>query len=95
MANTKTQSKNYVNAFAGAVAVLGRAGEDFTARMLELLVRDFDAGRAELWLWDGSSGSCYLTHAAGQAAVHRRDYSEAGAGVIGKLAHNQIGRAHV
>jgi phosphoserine phosphatase RsbU/P len=89
VANTKTQSKNYVNAFAGAVAVLGRAGEDFTARMLELLVRDFDAGRAELWLWDGSSGSCYLTHAAGQPAVHRRDYSEAGAGVIGKLAHNR------
>jgi sigma-B regulation protein RsbU (phosphoserine phosphatase) len=89
VANTKTQSKNYVNAFAGAVAALSRAGEDFTARMLELLVRDFDAGRAELWLWDGSSGSCYLTHAVGQAAAHRKDYAEAGAGVIGKLAHNR------
>jgi sigma-B regulation protein RsbU (phosphoserine phosphatase) len=89
VANTKTQSKNYVNAFAGAVAALSRAGEDFTARMLELLVRDFDAGRAELWLWDGSSGSCYLTHAAGQVAAHRRDYAEAGAGAIGKLAHNR------
>jgi sigma-B regulation protein RsbU (phosphoserine phosphatase) len=87
--NTKTQNKNYVNAFASAVAVLSRAGEDFTACMLELLVRDFDAGRAELWLWDGSSGSCYLTHAAGQAAAHRRDYAKAGTGVIGKLAHNR------
>lgn len=89
MANTKAQSKNYVNAFAGAVAALSRAGEDLTARVLEMLVQDFDAGRAELWLWDSSSGSCYLTHAAGQEASHRRDYAEAGAGAVGKLAHNK------
>jgi len=86
---TKTQSKNYVNAFAGAVAALSRAGEDLTARALEMLVSDFDASRAELWLWDGSSGSCYLTHAAGQEAHHRRDYAEAGAGAVGKLARNK------
>ncbi len=62
---TKIQGKNYVNAFASAVAALSRAGEDLTARVLEMLVSDFDAARAELWLWDASSGSCYLTHAAG------------------------------
>jgi len=45
---TKTQSKNYVNAFASAVAALSRAGEDLTARVLEMLVTDFDAARAEL-----------------------------------------------
>ncbi len=89
MANPKAQSKNYVNAFAGAVAALSRAGEDLTARVLEMLVRDFDAARAELWLWDGSSDSCYLTHAAGEEASHRRDYAEAGAGAVGKLARNK------
>lgn len=89
VADTKAQSKNYVNAFVDAVAALSRAGEDLTARVLEMLVQDFDAGRAELWLWDSSSGSCYLTHAAGQEASHRRDYAEAGAGAVGKLAHNK------
>jgi len=86
---TKTQSKNYVNAFASAVAALSRAGEDLTARVLEMLVTDFDAARAELWLWDGSSGSCYLTHAAGMKASHRLDYAAAGAGAVGKIAHNK------
>ena len=86
---TKTQSKNYVNAFASAVAALSRAGEDLTVRVLEMLISDFDAHRAELWLWDSSSGSCYLTHAVGQAGSHRLDYAAAGAGVIGKIARNK------
>jgi serine phosphatase RsbU (regulator of sigma subunit) len=78
-----------VNAFAGAVAALSRAGEDLAPRVLEMLVQDFDAARAELWLWDSSSGSCYLTHAAGQEATHRRDYAESGARAVGKLAQNK------
>ncbi len=86
---TKTQGKNYVNTFASAVAALSRAGEDLTARVLEMLVSDFDAARAELWLWDGSSGSCYLTHAQGMDATHRLDYAAAGAGAVGKIAHNK------
>jgi phosphoserine phosphatase RsbU/P len=89
VANTRTQSKNYVNAFASAVAVLSRAGEDLTTRALEMLVQDFDAVRAELWLWDSSSGSCYLTQSAGEEGAHHRDYVEAGAGSVGKLAQNK------
>jgi sigma-B regulation protein RsbU (phosphoserine phosphatase) len=89
VAKSKSQSKNYVNAFASAVAALSRAGEDLTARVLEMLVSDFDAARAELWLWDGSSGSCYLTHAEGLQATHRLDYAAAGAGAVGKIAHNK------
>jgi sigma-B regulation protein RsbU (phosphoserine phosphatase) len=89
VAKSKTQSKNYVNAFASAVAALSRAGEDITARVLEMLVSDFDAARAELWLWDSSSGSCYLTHAEGLKATHRLDYAAAGAGAVGKIAHNK------
>jgi phosphoserine phosphatase RsbU/P len=86
---TKVPGKNYVNAFASAVAALSRAGEDLTARVLEMLVSDFDAARAELWLWDASSGSCYLTHSQGTAATHRLDYAAAGAGAVGKIAHNK------
>ncbi|HZS25671.1 MAG TPA: GAF domain-containing SpoIIE family protein phosphatase [Candidatus Angelobacter sp.] len=89
VAKSKTQSKNYVNAFASAVAALSRAGEDITARVLEMLVSDFDAARAELWLWDSSSGSCYLTHAEGLKAAHRLDYAAAGSGAVGKIAHNK------
>jgi len=87
--HTRLQSGDYVNAFAAAVAALSRAGEDIANRILQTLVRDFDVCRAELWLWDGSSGSCYLTHAAGQEAAHRKDYAEAGTGAIGKLARNK------
>src|SRR3954470_24960553 len=54
-----------------------------------MLVSDFDAARAELWLWDASSGSCYLTHAQGTSATHRLDYAAAGAGAVGKIAHNK------
>jgi len=89
VAKSKTQSKNYVNAFASAVAALSRAGEDITARVLEMLVSDFDAARAELWLWDNSSGSCYLTHAEGLRAAHRLDYAAAGSGAVGKIARNK------
>src|SRR5215472_7006144 len=89
VAKSKTQSNNYVNAFASAVTALSRAGEDITARVLEMLVSDFDAARAELWLWDSSSGSCYLTHAEGLKATHRLDYAAAGAGAVGKIAHNK------
>jgi sigma-B regulation protein RsbU (phosphoserine phosphatase) len=71
------------------VAALSRAGEDITARVLEMLVSDFDAARAELWLWDSSSGSCYLTHAEGLKATHRLDYAAAGSGAVGKIAHNK------
>jgi hypothetical protein len=35
---TKVQGKNNVNAFAGAVAALSRAGKDLTACVLEMLV---------------------------------------------------------
>jgi sigma-B regulation protein RsbU (phosphoserine phosphatase) len=89
VANTKSPGKNYVNEFASAVAALSRAGEDVSSKALELLVSDFDVARAELWLWDPSSGSCYLTHSAGLQAGHRRDYAASGAGAVGKMARNK------
>jgi sigma-B regulation protein RsbU (phosphoserine phosphatase) len=69
--------RDYINAFANAVTLFGSpnvAGDAF-AHMPALLVSDFDAVRSELWLWDESSGSAYLTNAAGLEGSHHRDYS--------------------
>ena len=71
------ETRDYINAFANAVALFGSpnvAGDAF-AHMPALLVSDFDAVRSELWLWDDSSGSAYLTNAAGLEGSHHRDYS--------------------
>jgi sigma-B regulation protein RsbU (phosphoserine phosphatase) len=82
---TKTGNRDYIGAFANAVALFGspNAGGDVFAHIPALLVSDFDAVRCELWLWDESSGSAYLTNAAGLDATHRRDYSSPDV-VVGK-----------
>ncbi|MGH9532328.1 MAG: SpoIIE family protein phosphatase, partial [Terriglobales bacterium] len=54
------------------------------------LVEEFSAGRAELWLWDDSSRSAYLTHAAGQEAAHHHDYARHGEDAIGKVAEARV-----
>jgi sigma-B regulation protein RsbU (phosphoserine phosphatase) len=56
--------------------------------MPALLVSDFDAVRSELWLWDESSGSAYLTNAAGLQGSHHRDYSVVES-VVGKATASQ------
>jgi putative methionine-R-sulfoxide reductase with GAF domain len=83
----KAVSRDYINAFANAVALFGspKAGAEAFSRIPALLVADFDAIRSELWLWDESSGSAYLTNAAGLEGSHRRDYSIPDS-VIGKVA---------
>src|SRR5205823_6725032 len=52
----------------------------------------FGATRSELWLWDESSKSAYLTHSSGLAADHRLDYAAANEGPVGKVgaAHKHI-----
>jgi len=52
------------------------------------MISDFDAVRSELWLWDESSGSAYLTNAAGLDANHRHDYSTPEV-VIGKAGETR------
>src|SRR5205807_3393442 len=59
---------------------------DLLAVVPQILVSDFGASRSELWLWDESSKSAYLTHASGLAAEHRRDYAAANEGPVGKVA---------
>jgi phosphoserine phosphatase RsbU/P len=82
--------RDYISAFANAVALFGTpevAGDAF-AHVPALMVSDFDAARSELWLWDDSSGSAYLTNAAGVEGSHVRDYSTPDS-IVGKVASNQ------
>jgi sigma-B regulation protein RsbU (phosphoserine phosphatase) len=85
----KTQTKNYVDAFANAVTAFARMDEDAMGALPAMLAEDFDADRAELWLWDEASGSCYLTNSAGIEGRHRLDYAPADSGAIGKIAYNK------
>jgi len=90
-AKTKTR-KDYVSSFATAVTRLASNSSDLLAVVPQLLVNEFGATRSELWLWDESSRSAYLTHSSGLAADHRRDYAAAGEGPVGKVgaAHKHI-----
>ncbi len=80
--------KDYVSAFAGVVArfTAPHTPEEILATIPSTLTEEFEAGRAELWLWDDSSRSTYLTHFGGLQAAHRRDFAAAGQGAIGKVA---------
>ena len=82
----KASRKDYVESFANLVTAFTSAKiEDLLSEIPALLVGNFEAVRAELWLWDASSDSAYLVHAAGLDGVRRHDYAAGGAGVIGKV----------
>lgn len=83
--------KDYINAFARAVErfTAGESAEALLSEIPGLLVEQFDAERSELWLWDDSSGSAYLTNAAGKEAERRHDYAARGEGAIGKLTEGR------
>ncbi len=76
-------SPGYVEAFGRAISRFASPGEGDMLRLIALLpCTDFAADRAELWLWDDSSGSAYLVHSAGVEATHRREYLAADAGPL-------------
>lgn len=54
------------------------------------LVQEFSAAHAELWLWDESSRSAYLTHVAGADAAHHQEFARQGEGAIGKLTETRV-----
>jgi sigma-B regulation protein RsbU (phosphoserine phosphatase) len=86
-AKEESTRREYITAFADAVTLFGSpelVGDPF-AQLPALLVSDFNALRSELWLWDESSGSAYLTNVAGTAGQHVRDYSIPES-VVGKAA---------
>jgi len=85
-AKAKPTRKDFVASFAEVVTRF--TAKDSIDKVLghipELLVENFEAARAELWLWDESSRSVYLTHAFGQEAERRREYASSGEGAVGK-----------
>jgi len=89
-AKEKTARRDYVQSFANLLSSFTKAKiEDLLAQIPALWVSDFDAARAELWLWDANTESAYLVHSAGVEADRRQDYTAAGAGVIGKVGQAQ------
>ena len=87
----RADRKEYIAAFGEAVARLTSAatGEEVLSSIPTILVAEFGAARGEMWLWDESSGSAYLTHAAGLNASHRKDYRNPGQGIVGGVLQSR------
>ena len=81
-AKGKPTRSDYVSRFADAVTRLSSKEGDnnLLAQIPQTLVEEFEAARCELWLWDESSRSAYLTHVAGQEAGRRRDFAQSDVG---------------
>ena len=83
----KLERQDVLDALAGVVTFFStHHGEEILERIPDSLVSEFQAERAELWLWDDTSNSLYLVHAAGKPALHRLEYAAAGEGALGKIA---------
>jgi sigma-B regulation protein RsbU (phosphoserine phosphatase) len=65
------------------------ADDEILQHVPEFPVLEFQAERAELWLWNDTSNSLYLVHWSGVTAQHRQDYITAGEGVLGKVADSR------
>jgi sigma-B regulation protein RsbU (phosphoserine phosphatase) len=79
-----------LDSFVGVVdSFCSTPNDEVLPKIPELLVTNFQADRAELWLWDENSNSLYLTCFAGRAAQHRKDYLLLGHGVLGKVAESK------
>ncbi|HUQ49660.1 MAG TPA: GAF domain-containing SpoIIE family protein phosphatase [Terriglobales bacterium] len=82
----RSASKDYIDAFARLMGTFTATRiEELLSQIPAQLVAEFDAARAELWLWDDSSHSAYLVHSAGVEAERRHDYATSGDGAIGKV----------
>ena len=96
-AKGKPTRKDYVSRFAEAVTRFSSKEENgsLLGQIPQTLVDQFEAARCELWLWDESSHSVYLTHVAGQEAGRRRDYASLGEGAIGAAAKDRAAHENV
>lgn len=79
---------NVMETFATVITTFSRSAsaEELLQRIPAVLVSNFHALRAELWLWDETSGAGYLTYAVGRAGTHRLDFIRYGTGALGKVA---------
>lgn len=83
----KLQRHDVLEALARLVTFFStHPDEEILQYIPEFLVLEFQADRAELWLWDDTSNSLYLIYGSGRPAQHRRDYVPAGEGAHGKAA---------
>lgn len=83
----KLQRQDVLEALARLVTFFStHPDEEILQYISEFLVLEFQADRAELWLWDETSNSLYLIYGSGRPAQHRRDYVPAGEGAHGKAA---------
>lgn len=86
----KLDRQDILDALARLITFFSTYPEDeILERVPEFPVREFQADRAELWLWDDASNSFYLVHWSGVHGQHRHDYVPVGAGVIGKIANTR------
>jgi phosphoserine phosphatase RsbU/P len=87
---SRIMHEELLDSFAGVVnSFCSTPNDEVLPKIPELLVTDFHADRAELWLWDETSNSLYLTCFAGRTAQHRKDYVLLGRGVLGKVAQSR------
>ncbi len=89
-------SLTYLNAFARVISRLAEPGHERVLALLPAqLCSEFSAGRAELWLWDDSSASAYLTESAGVDIAHRRQFLAAGADPLALTAGERAPRENL
>jgi len=82
--------KEFLDSFVTALTSFSSSdGDQLFARIPEFLVTNFDAARAELWLWDEQLVTGYLIHASGTEGSRKHDYVAMGRGVIGKTAQTR------
>lgn len=86
----KMARKEFLNSFVTALTSFSSSAADqlFT-HIPEFLVKNFDAGRAELWLWDEQLVTGYLVHSAGAEGSRKHDYVAQGRGAVGKTAQTR------
>ena len=83
--------KDYLDALANAIAQFGQNQplEEMLGDITKLLVKAFEAQRAELWLWDETSSTGYLTNASGVEGSHHHDYIQIGKGPLGQAIEHR------
>ena len=90
---TKAGEKDYVAALAAMVTRLSAASsrEQMAALIPELMANEFDAVRAELWLWEEESQKAALAAAAGKEIRGRGEHVHSASGPIAEVigSHQQ------
>jgi sigma-B regulation protein RsbU (phosphoserine phosphatase) len=87
-AKSRDERHSFLGALATVISSFGKHHvlDEMLADATNLLVQHFEVARAEVWLWDDTSRTGYLTHASGLDGLHRRECISMGDGPLGKSA---------